>query len=41
MTYVFDIDGTICEKPSKNHDDGSYSESVPNYNRINNINNLY
>lgn len=41
MTYVFDIDGTICEKPSKVHDDGSYSQSMPNYNRINKINQLY
>ena len=36
MTYVFDIDGTIC------HTEGSdYEHSVPMQNRIDHINKLY
>jgi len=40
MTYVFDIDGTICTKlcENKGHD---YSDAKPFNNRINQINKLY
>ena len=40
MTYVFDIDGTICTNlcESKNQD---YADSVPNRGRIKKINKLY
>lgn len=37
MTYVFDIDGTICTKV----DDGNYTNSKPLVDRIKIINNLY
>lgn len=37
MTYVFDIDGTICFKKT----DLDYQDSVPNYERIKKINKLY
>jgi len=36
MTYVFDIDGTICYTT-----DSKYEESVPRRDRINKINELY
>ena len=36
MTYVFDIDGTLCE--TKN---GEYESSVPRQDRINIVNKLY
>ena len=36
MTYIFDIDGTIC-----NLTDGEYSEAKPNNDRIKKINTLY
>ena len=36
MTYVFDIDGTICTC-----DDGDYEKSKPMWSRIDKINNLY
>ena len=36
MTYVFDIDGTICTLT-----DGNYGEARPIYERINKINSLY
>jgi|TARA_Y100001963_G_scaffold108108_1_gene149468 hypothetical protein len=36
MTYVFDIDGTICSKT-----DGDYSKAKPLHDRIKKINNLY
>jgi uncharacterized HAD superfamily protein len=39
MTYVFDIDGTICEKQTKNDDD--YHNSTPYEDRIKKINSLY
>tara|TARA_R110000744_G_scaffold241054_3_gene358380 strand:+ start:240 stop:554 length:315 start_codon:yes stop_codon:yes gene_type:complete len=35
MTYVFDIDGTICNS------DGDYEDSKPLWSRIDKINNLY
>ena len=35
MTYVFDIDGTIC------HSEGGYEDSKPVWSRIDKINNLY
>ena len=35
MTYVFDIDGTIC------HSDGDYEDSKPLWRRIDKINNLF
>ena len=35
MTYVFDIDGTICNS------DGGYEDSKPIWSRIDRINNLY
>ena len=37
MTYVFDIDGTVCTKV----DNGDYSQSEPIKNRIDIINSLY
>jgi len=37
MTYVFDIDGTICTKVT----DGDYSNAEPLLERINIINRLY
>ena len=37
MTYVVDIDGTICEKSPGN----DYTKSVPLHNRIKVINQLY
>lgn len=37
MKYVVDIDGTICDKAMNNN----YSESVPNKERIEKINELY
>ena len=36
MTYVFDIDGTICHT-----EDSNYLESKPYYDRIEKINQLY
>lgn len=36
MTYVFDIDGTICSNT-----DGKYSNATPNIDRINIINKLF
>ncbi len=39
MTYVFDIDGTICTKD--NHCDGDYEGSWPFTERIAKINKLY
>ena len=36
MTYVFDIDGTICTNT-----DGNYKEAQPFLDRINKINDLY
>jgi FMN phosphatase YigB (HAD superfamily) len=36
MTYVFDIDGTICNNTS-----GNYEQAVPFRERITKINNLY
>ena len=36
MTYVFDIDGTICTLT-----DGDYSEAKPFLNRIKDVNDLY
>tara|TARA_E500000331_G_C17248009_1_gene709878 strand:- start:2082 stop:2408 length:327 start_codon:yes stop_codon:yes gene_type:complete len=36
MTYVFDIDGTICTKT-----DGDYSDALPIQDRIDKINQLY
>tara|TARA_Y100001937_G_scaffold27664_1_gene39879 strand:+ start:7351 stop:7683 length:333 start_codon:yes stop_codon:yes gene_type:complete len=36
MTYVFDIDGTICTKT-----EGDYSKAKPIQDRINFVNNLY
>jgi CMP-N,N'-diacetyllegionaminic acid synthase len=36
MTYVFDIDGTICET-----EDSDYNNSRPKMNRIDYINRLY
>lgn len=36
MTYVFDIDGTICSKT-----DGDYGEAKPIQSRIDKINKLY
>ena len=36
MTYVFDIDGTICTKT-----DGDYTKAIPMRNRIDFINKLY
>lgn len=37
MTYVFDIDGTICTKVT----DGDYSKAEPLVDRINIVNSLY
>mgnify|MGYP003659007017 FL=1 len=37
MTYVFDIDGTICELVS----DGNYKNAKPKIERIRKINRLY
>ena len=37
MTYVFDIDGTICTKVN----DGDYSKAKPYLNRIKTVNRLY
>ena len=37
MTYIVDIDGTICTPAI----DGKYLESLPYYNRIKKINDLY
>ena len=37
MTYVFDIDGTICTKVT----DGDYSKAEPIQDRIDLVNNLY
>ena len=36
MTYVFDIDGTICTLS-----DGNYENSKPIYDRISRVNQLY
>ena len=36
MTYVFDIDGTICSLTN-----GKYEDAEPFYDRINKINELY
>ena len=36
MTYVFDIDGTICTKT-----EGDYEQAIPFENRIEKINELY
>ena len=36
MTYVFDIDGTICS-----HTYGSYDEAKPDVERIKKVNELY
>jgi len=36
MTYVFDIDGTICTKT-----EGDYSEALPIQERIDKVNQLY
>lgn len=36
MTYVFDVDGTVC-----NNTYGKYEEAQPYYERINKINKLY
>ena len=36
MTYVFDIDGTICTKT-----DGDYSQAEPLHERIQKVNELY
>ena len=36
MTYVFDIDGTICSKT-----DGDYTQAKPFYDRIKQVNHLY
>ena len=36
MTYVFDIDGTLCTKT-----DGDYTKAEPYKNRIKTINRLY
>ena len=36
MTYVFDIDGTICSKT-----DGDYIQAQPNSQRIQRVNELY
>jgi len=36
MTYVFDIDGTICSKT-----DGSYEKAKPFFDRIEKVNKLY
>tara|TARA_Y100000593_G_C4239080_1_gene301149 strand:- start:429 stop:749 length:321 start_codon:yes stop_codon:yes gene_type:complete len=36
MTYVFDIDGTICTLT-----DGNYEEAIPYQDRIDKINKLY
>ena len=36
MTYVFDIDGTICTNTN-----GDYESAKPDLNRIEKINNLY
>ena len=41
MKYVFDIDGTICNKPEDMWHDGDYSHSIPKKDRIEKINNLY
>jgi len=37
MTYVFDIDGTICTKV----EDGDYSKAIPISERIDRINELF
>ena len=36
MTYVFDIDGTICSKT-----DGDYTQAKPFHDRIKKVNRLY
>ena len=36
MTYIFDIDGTICSQT-----EGDYSKAIPFKNRIKKINSLY
>lgn len=36
MTYVFDIDGTVC-----NNTYGDYEKAIPNQKRINKVNSLY
>ena len=40
MTYVFDIDGTICSAMCENKGQ-DYAAAVPNKKRIDKINNLY
>lgn len=39
-TYCFDIDGTICDKPT-DRTDGDYGTSIPKEDRISKINKLY
>lgn len=39
MTYVFDIDGTICEKPE--FSDSDYEDSRPIVKRVKVVNKLY
>ena len=51
MTYVFDIDGTICKKPEEGHDHAvtirkkseqqDYEQVIPIKKRIEKINKLY
>jgi len=51
MTYVFDIDGTICRKPSEDYDQTvtirkktepqDYTQAIPIKERIEKINKLY
>lgn len=36
MRYVFDLDGTLC-----NNTGGKYQQAVPNFKRIERLNNLY
>jgi hypothetical protein len=40
LTYCFDIDGTICDKPT-DRTDGDYETSIPKEDRIAKINKLY
>lgn len=40
MIYVFDIDGTICDKPHC-REDADYESSIPKLDRIEKINALY
>lgn len=40
LTYCFDIDGTICDKPV-DRSDGDYDTSIPKKDRIDKINKLY